>query len=123
METLNQVEDGERRYQAWVHNKMMALAWLIQRNKPRDKRGLLRHEFFLDEIEHHFMDCDAGYKVWEAFRYLRLYLRTYPQKKARHRDKALEMLELVYERLGFEKSLREAKPAILSNPPSEREKK
>jgi hypothetical protein len=107
------MENGEKRYQAWVHNKIMALAWLIQRNKSKDKRGLLRHEFFLDEIEHHFMDCDAECKVWKAFRYLRLYLRTYPQKKLRHRDKALEMLELVYERLGFKKSLREPKSAII----------
>lgn len=111
MKTLDQMESGEKRYQAWIHNKIMTLAWLIQRNKPKDKNGLLRHQFFLDEIEHHFMDCYAECKVWYAFRYLRLYLKTYPHSKSRRVETALKMLELIYEKLGFKRSLRGMNPA------------
>ncbi len=95
-------ENTEKRYSAWVNNKVMALMLAIQSNKTRDSRSILKHEFFLEEIEHHFVDCHANSKVWRAFSYLKRYLRTYPQGTANHQKTALRMLRLIYEELGFQ---------------------
>lgn len=103
MEAVDVFGDSKSRYEAWVNNRVMALSMTIQVNKRRVERSLLRHEFFLDEIEHHFINCYSGKKVWNAFRYLRLYLRSYPHMKPRHQQKALEMLDRIYTTLGFEK--------------------
>lgn len=94
-------ETAEQRYKAWVNNKIMALIWVIERNAHRDLTAILKHVFFLEEIEHHFMDCHADYRVWRAFRYLKAYLRTYPHKKLIRQHTAFAMLRIIYEKLGF----------------------
>jgi len=101
MMSLDGLEPAEKRYRAWVNNKVTVLIWVIERNKPRDSRSMLKHEFFLEEIEHHFMDCHASYRAWRAFRYLRGYLKSYPHAKVNHQRTALAMLRLIYEELGF----------------------
>ena len=102
MISLDEVEPVGKKYQAWVNNKVQALTLTIQRNRVRDIQSLLKHEFFLEEIEHHFMDCQAGHRVWRAFHYLKRYLRNCPHEKANHRKSALKMLGLIYGELGFD---------------------
>ena len=99
---LDEMEPAEQRYRAWVNNKVLALYLTIDRNRPREIHCLQKHEFFLEEIEHHFMDSHAGYKVWRAFNYLKRFLKRDLDTKASHRKGALRMLGLIYERLGFD---------------------
>lgn len=96
----NELELAGKRYQAWVNNKVQALSLTIQVNRVHHGHGFLKHEFFLEEIEHHFIDSHARYKVWRAFRYLKQYLKTYPHGKANHQKTALAMLGFIYDRLG-----------------------
>ncbi len=93
---------AETRYRAWVNNKVAGLIWTIQRGGEGDERGFLRHLFFLDEIEHHFIDSHARRAVWRALDYLRRYFNAEAGSKDRHRGKALEMVSLIYEELGLE---------------------
>src|SRR3989338_6153942 len=95
-------QDVSSRWMGWVNNRMTMLIWDLQRNRLKDRRLLLKHEFFLEDLEHHFMDCHAEPKIWKAFCYLQRYLKTYPQAKPAHVKKALKMLSLIYEQLGFE---------------------
>ncbi len=102
MISLDEHESVDKKYQAWVNNKIQVLTLTIQRNQARDIRILLKHEFFLEEIEHHFMDCHAGHRVWRGFLHLKRYLRNCPHAKTTHRRGALKMLGLIYGELGFD---------------------
>lgn len=112
-------ETPEKRYQAWIRNKFLVLSLTIQGNRPKEKSSLLKHEFILEEIEHHFMDSHAGNRIWRAFRYLKQYLKTYPHIEAKRRKPALIMLWFIYDRLGFDGSkLRSAEyecPVVAKN--------
>ena len=102
MISIDEMEPAEMRYRAWVNNKVLALYLTIDRNRPREIQCLLKHEFFLEEIEHHFMDSHAGYRIWRAFNYLKCFLKSDAYTKVIHRKGALRMLGLIYERLGFD---------------------
>ncbi len=99
---LDEFETPGKRYRAWVNNRMMVLAWDLKRNRAKDSHTLLKHAFFLEELEHHFMDCHAEPRIWRAFYYLQLYLAAYPQVKWGRVETAMKMLGLIYERLGFQ---------------------
>lgn len=99
---LNEPENTAKMYRAWVNNRVSALLLTIQRSEMKDMELSLKHEFFLEEIEHHFVDSHAGVRVWRAFNYLRRYLKCDSDAKASHRIGALRMLGLIYERLGFD---------------------
>ena len=102
MISLNEREPIGKKYQAWVNNKVQVLTLTIQRDQIRDAHSLLKHEFFLEEIEHHFIDSHAGRRVWRAFDYLKRYLRHCSHTKTNHRKGALKMLSLIYGELGFD---------------------
>lgn len=102
MMTLDTCESTAKKYQAWVNNRVAALLLAIEKTKACDELSLLKHEFFLDEIEHHFMDGHAGSRVGRAFQYLRRYLKHDPSAKAGHRRGALKMLGVIYGQLGFD---------------------
>ncbi len=102
MMTIDACESTAKKYEAWVNNRVAALLLAIERTKVCNDQNLLRHEFFLDEIEHHFVDGNAGGRVGRAFQYLRRYLKDYPQVKASHRRGALKMLGIIYGQLGFD---------------------
>ncbi len=102
MMSLDELEPAEKRYRAWVNNKVQALTLTIQTNRVNNIHSLLKHEFFLEEVEHHFMDSHAGHRVWRAFLYLKRYLKLYPHARANHQKGAMKMLELIYGQLGFD---------------------
>jgi len=102
MMTLDTCKNTAKKYKAWVNNRVAALLLAIERTKAGNDESLIRHEFFLDEIEHHFVDGNAGGRVGRAFQYLRRYLKDYPLMKAGHRKGALKMLGIIYGQLGFD---------------------
>ena len=62
---------------------------------------MLRIEFFLDDLEHHYIDSHAEKPVRDAFRYLRRFLKIYPQVKPEHACRAFQMVGRIYGALGL----------------------
>ena len=102
MDNLEHSIEIENRYKAWVNNKIMILSLIISTDKVRNQDVLLRNEFFLEELEHHFMGIDVDKSVWRAFSYLKKYLKKFPHSSLRQRHIAIEMLALIYQELGFD---------------------
>ena len=89
------------RFHGWFNNRMCLLLMMIENVKPRDLRSIFKLEFFLDDIEHHFIPTHSSRYVWGAFRYLKRFLRLYPRIKTRHLAVALKMTFRIYEAVGM----------------------
>lgn len=89
------------RFHGWFNNRMCLLLMMIENVKPRDLRSIFKLEFFLDDIEHHFVPTHSPRYVWGAFRYLKRFLRLYPRIKTRHLVVALKMTARIYEAVGM----------------------
>lgn len=62
--------DIESIFRAWFNNRMTVILMLMQHSRLRDSRTMMKIEFFLNDIEHHFVDSHAPKHLWDAFRYL-----------------------------------------------------
>lgn len=87
---------------AWFNNRMMILLMYIQYVRRLDTRNMLKSVFFLEEIEHHFIEGGAPYPIRNAFRYLKRYLTVYPRVTKKHCERAYEMVARIYAGMGYE---------------------
>lgn len=113
MMSLDELEPAGKKYHAWVNNRVQSLTLTIQARTTKDLEILLKHKFFLEEIEHHFMHSHADRRVWKTFYYLKRYLKNLPHTKVNHQRSALKMLAFIYDRLGFDG--RKILPSIIKN--------
>ena len=89
-------------FQGWFNNRMILLTMAIERPKAKTAEALLRMNFFLEDIEHHYIDSHAPKPVWDAFRYLRRFFKIYPRVEQKQSGRALEMIGRIYEAVGLE---------------------
>lgn len=101
METLESEKETGALFRAWFNNRMTVLLILIHHIQQRDPRMILKIDFFLTDIEHHFVDSHAGKPYRYAFSYLHRYLKVYPAVTYKGSHKAVEMVRRIYEALGF----------------------
>lgn len=95
--------DREGQFAAFVHNRISILVMWIQRRTQRDITENKRHlQFFLHDMEHHFVDPHVEKRLRDAFRWIRVYIKIYPDvfKKDR-KEKAYEMIRRIYEAIGI----------------------
>ncbi|HNV86707.1 MAG TPA: hypothetical protein PKL97_07065 [Candidatus Omnitrophota bacterium] len=103
----------QRLFDGWFNNHMMILLMAIQMpgKMAAEMRGNVG--FFLDDLEHHYVDSRAGKNVWDAFRWFRAYLRVYPDFTRDYSRRALEMMGRIYGAMGREsRFLRHSVPEI-----------
>jgi len=81
----------------WFNNRMMVILMLIQDIRPRESRSMLRAEFFLEEIERHFISPSADRTARNAFRWMRRYLKIYPAVTKEHSKRALDKVSQIYD--------------------------
>lgn len=95
--------DREGQFSAYVNNRMNILLMWIQCIKHRDLSATKQHlRFFLQDMEHHFVDPYAGKKTRNAFRWIHAYVRIYPNISKKDRtQKAYEMIGRIYDSLGI----------------------
>ncbi len=77
-QALESEKETEALFRAWFNNRMTVLLILIHHIRQRDPRMILKIDFFLTDIEHHFVDSHAGEPYRYAFSYLHRYLKVYP---------------------------------------------
>ena len=96
--------DREGQFAAYVHNRMNILLIWIQHMSKRDITEHKRHlEFFLHDMEHHFVDPYVDKKLRVAFRWIKVYIKIYPAVFKKDRtQRAYEMVGRIYEALGIE---------------------
>jgi len=102
----------QRLFEGWFNNHMMILLMAIQLAEKTAEGMKGNVGFFLEDLEHHYMDSRSGKEVWDAFRWLRAYLRVYPGFTKDHSRRALEMVGRIYDAIGREN-------ASLRNPVAE----
>lgn len=85
----------------WFSNRMLPLLGMIQFIHERDERAKVRAEFFLEDIEHHFINSQRPRSLENAFRYLRFYLQAYPNVSLENSRRAVEMVKRIYQALGL----------------------
>ena len=89
-------------FTAYVNNRMnILLMWVQQINKKDLTDAKLHTKFFLHDMEHHFVDSYVEKRIRDAFRWLKAYVKVYPNKFDDRSSRALEMIALVYEGLGI----------------------
>lgn len=97
--------DREEQFSAYVHNRMYVLVmWIQHRTERKNLAEAKEHlHYFLHDMEHHFVDCYAGKRTRDAFRWIRKYIKVYPGVFKKDRtQKAYEMVARIYEALGME---------------------
>lgn len=87
---------------AWINNRMFPILALMQLIHETDPSVLAQAQFFLTDIEHHFMRTDIPVPVGQAFRYLSCYLGVYPNVSIEDSRRAIAMIKRIYEALGIE---------------------
>jgi len=85
----------------WFNNQMALLLMLIQCVRPRMPKLLLKIEFFLRDVEHHYLPPKAGASVRGAFRYLEGYFRVYPRVTREESNRAVRMVGRIYAAFGY----------------------
>ncbi len=88
-------------FKGWFNNHMTVLLMMLQNPKPRTVITVQRIEFFLHDLEHHFMPFSSSKAVWDIFRYLKRYLKVYPNVRRSHSIRAIEMVGRIYQILGL----------------------
>lgn len=101
--------DRDDQFNAYVHNRMNILIMWVQHLKPRDVSEAKRHlDFFLHDMEHHFVDPYAPRELRKAYQWIRAYIKVYPAVTKKDRtQKAFEMIERVYQSIGIEFPLKQ----------------
>lgn len=96
--------DRDEQFDAYVNNRLFVLIMWVRSVKQRKNTasGKQHLEFFLHDMEHHFVDPHAGKEVRDAFRWLKAYVKVYPHVSKKDKtQKAYEMIKTVYEALGI----------------------
>lgn len=86
---------------SWFNNNMCIFLMLIQRVTEREPKTMMRMEFFLYEIEHHYLKANVTKDVSVAFHWLRKFLTLYPDVSAKQCEKAVEMVRRIYGVVGL----------------------
>lgn len=94
--------DFETLFKGWFGNQMTVLLMLLQRVRAGHEKTIWRIQFFLHDLEHHYAAIYCGRYGRHAFRYLRRFFKVYPRVNAGHCQRALQMVQRIYEMLGFE---------------------
>jgi hypothetical protein len=95
--------DRDGQFRAFVNNRMYILILWVQR--PVKRREHL--EFFLHDMAHHFVDPYVGKEIRAAYRWIRAYVKAYPNVSKKDRtQRAFEMIARIYESLGMEYPLK-----------------
>jgi len=89
-------------FKGWFNNRMMVILMLMQDIRRRESRSMLRAEFFLEDVEHHFVKPSSGREIRNAFRWMRRYLKQYPQVTREHSRKALDQVSRIYDAVADE---------------------
>lgn len=76
---------------AWFQDGVRVIRKTVENPTFRDSRLLAEMEFFLGQIEHHFVGSGAPQRIWDAFRYLRCFFKASPLVRAKHVKRASEM--------------------------------
>jgi hypothetical protein len=101
--------DRDGQFRAFVNNRLYILILWVQRPvKRRDITKEKQHlEFFLHDMAHHFVDPYVGKDIRAAYRWIRAYVKAYPNVSKKNRtERAFEMIEKIYESLGMEYPLK-----------------
>lgn len=90
---------------SWFNNHMALIVMALEYVRRRQPGFLMKVEFFLHGIEHHYLRPSRDKFVTDAFRYLRRYFKVYPNVKIEHSQRAFEMVGRIYAALGLELEL------------------
>src|SRR3989338_1509742 len=94
--------DRETLFRGWFGNNMVILIMLLQGKNLRKETTIMRMQFFLFDLEHHFLNPRADHQIFRnEFRYLRYCLRVNPNTCVQHKERAMEMIAMIYEGLGL----------------------
>lgn len=88
-------------FRGWFNNRMTVVLMVLQNPSFRPPQTMQRIEFFLEEVEHHFVDAYAPKSIRNAFRYLKRYFRIYPNVTESHCRCAIQMVGRIYQALGM----------------------
>ena len=77
---------------AWFQDGVRVIRKTVENPTLWDSRLLAEIEFFLGQIEHHFIGSSAPQRIWDVFRYLRYYFKTSVSVRKKHVKKAIEMV-------------------------------
>jgi len=77
---------------AWFQDGVRVIRKTVENPTLRDSRLLAEMEFFLGQIEHHFVVSSASQRIWDVFRYLRHYFKTSVFVRKEHVKKAIEIV-------------------------------
>ena len=91
---------------SYLNNRMTVLLLAIQRVRPMPVRSRLHLGLFLEDLQHHFVASDAPRSSRSALRWLKAFVRVYPQVCQKDLRKAYEMVERVYALFGLRLQLR-----------------
>ena len=89
-------------FRGWFNNHMTIVLMALQSPRLRTSETAFRIRFFLEDIEHHFVDSHAPKSTRDSFRYLKRYFRIYPGVTENHCRRAIEMVGGIYQVLGLE---------------------
>ena len=98
-------QEGGRDYnglfRGWFNNHMTIVLLALQNPRLRTSETIYRIRFFLQDIEHHFVDSHAPKSTRDSFRYLKRYFCIYPVVTESHCRRAIEMVGRIYQVLGL----------------------
>ncbi|MCM8776387.1 MAG: hypothetical protein NC930_08610 [Candidatus Omnitrophica bacterium] len=94
--------DAEDLFRGWFNNHMTIIFMAIQSVRERDAKTMMRMQFFLQDVEHHYIRTCASRPTREAFRYLSRYFKVYPHVNGRQCRRAVEMVARIYQAIGYE---------------------
>ncbi len=95
--------DREAQFTAYFNNRMYILLMWIQRPREKSERSKLHVELFLHDMEHHFVDPYVDQKARHAFRWLKAFVRIYPNVEKKNRFvTAHQMVARIYRAVGIE---------------------
>lgn len=89
-------------FQGWFNNQMTILLFALQSPKPLGRDAVKRLQFFLYDLEHHFLRGLQEAGVRRALRYLKCFLCAYPIVSMKHAPSVVRSVARIYEAAGLE---------------------
>ena len=80
---------------------MALILMYCQYIKTRDSQAIVAAQIFLRDIEHHFIPTRRPKFISHAFRYLTRFFKVYPNVSVEQSQRAIEMVEKIYEAMGM----------------------
>lgn len=102
MDILEQNQNTENKFHAWVNNRMAVILMDVERPRKRTREYVMKAHWFLENLEHHFIDPYTTKSVRDAFRYLFRYLFVKEETRKKHSSTAKAMIKTIYAELGYE---------------------